>query len=383
MRKKGGKAMNDESHAADGMHAVLEQSKEERCLALVLGGGGGKGGAHLGVLSELEAAQVPFDMIVGTSIGALVGVLYAAGYSVELIGEGLRHATMWRIFQPDLSGAGLTSNAPLRALLKAMLGDRTFEDLTIPCAVTAVDLVSGRVVVLDSGPLVDALLASIALPAIFPAVARGEQRLVDGGMLNNLPINIAQQRGAQKVIAVELFLLTPGETREIEPETKLAINQQPNAFDVAARTREIIWTLLQGFYLQHAWPDVLIQPDLEHIGYLDFQHMDEGRQIGSETARQMLPMLEHLRAWRMAAANPASSTVALAGRRIISLPPELQTDSLFQEERSRMHRFVKAKVARLRAWFAVLKRAVRAVFGEQQPARITDKQHKDTTQSTR
>jgi NTE family protein len=369
--------MNDESHAADGMHAVPEESQEERCLALVLSGGGGKGGAHLGVLAELEAAQVPFDMIVGTSIGSLVGVLYAAGYSPELIGEGLRHATMWRIFQPDPSGAGLISNAPLRALLAALLGDRTFEDLTIPCAVTAVDLVSGHVVVLDSGPLVDALLASMAIPAIFPAVARGEQRLVDGGMLNNLPIDIAQQRGAQKVIAVELFSLTPGEIREIEPETQTAIKQETNVFDVAARTREITWTLLQGFYLQHAWPDVLIQPDLEHIGYLDFQHIDEGRQIGCQAARQVIPTLEHLRAWRMAAPNPASSTVALAGQRNDALPPAVQTGSFLQKERFRIQRFLKAQAARLTAWFASLTRIVRAALGMQQPARITDKQHSD------
>lgn len=374
--------MNDEPHAASGVHAVPEQSGEERCLALVLGGGGGKGGAHLGVLSELEAAQVPFDMIIGTSIGALVGVLYAAGYSVELIGEGLRHATMWRIFEPDPSGAGLTSNAPLRTLLSAMLGDRTFEDLTIPCVITAVDLVSGHVVVLDSGPLVDALLASIALPAIFPAVAHGEQRLIDGGMLNNLPIDIAQERGAHSVIAVDLFCLTPGETREIEPETKVAINQQPNAFDVAARTREITWTLLQGFYLQQAWPDLLIQPDLEHIGYLDFQHIDEGRQIGSQAARQVIPTIEQLRTWRMAAPNPAPSAVALAGRRITSLPPAVYTAALFQKERSRMHRFVKVNMARIRAWFTVLKRAVRAVFGGQKPAKLADKQHSDTSQSS-
>ncbi|MEP7189274.1 MAG: patatin-like phospholipase family protein [Roseiflexaceae bacterium] len=129
-----------------------------RQLGLVLGGGGGKGGAHLGVLAVLEALDVPIDIVVGTSVGAL-GVMYVAGLSLMELEQFFRDTELWRIAAADPLRAGLIGPRKRAALTARLLGDRTFADLPMPCAVVAADLVSGHEVVIDQGSLVPALLA--------------------------------------------------------------------------------------------------------------------------------------------------------------------------------------------------------------------------------
>lgn len=176
------------------------QPDAPRQIGLVLGGGGGKGGAHLGVLAVLEELGVPIDIIVGTSVGTL-GVMYAAGVSLADLERFFRQTELRRIAAADPLRAGLIGPRKREVLTVELLGERTFADLPIACAVIAANLVSGREVVLDQGPLVPALLATTAIPGVFPPVVRGDELLVDGGLLNNLPVNVARRIGAQRIIA--------------------------------------------------------------------------------------------------------------------------------------------------------------------------------------
>ncbi|MBC8171669.1 MAG: patatin-like phospholipase family protein, partial [Anaerolineae bacterium] len=136
-------------------------------VALVLGGGGSRGIAHVGVLEVLHNAGIPIDLVVGTSMGAIVGALYAAGITPQVISENLARIGGINLFSLNLFSARARQQR-IREELKRGLGDKTFADLNIPLVVTAVDMVSGAEVALDQGELIPALLASSAVPAVFP-----------------------------------------------------------------------------------------------------------------------------------------------------------------------------------------------------------------------
>ncbi len=204
-------------------------------VALVLSGGGAKGAAHVGVLKVLEELRVPVDMIVGTSMGAIVGGLYAAGYSPEQMEHELIE-TDWRAIFSDRASppeqsfrlkrareeygyievglgadgfefpSGFITGQRLGFRLKSLLlhtaGTDDFDDLRIPYRAVAADLETGQEVVLEEGNVAEAMRASMAVPGVFAPVERDGRILVDGGVVNNLPINVARELGADVIIAV-------------------------------------------------------------------------------------------------------------------------------------------------------------------------------------
>jgi NTE family protein len=284
----------------------MMQTRDERreptagCLGLVLGGGGGRGGAHLGVLEALEALGLPIDLIIGTSIGGVVGVCFAAGLSIDGIAGLLDGRSLWDIAERDRRRLGLLGNRRLRAILERALGERTFADLAIPCAVVAADLVRGRQVILDDGPLVEALLATTALPGLFPPVERGGMLLADGGVVNNLPVDIALARGANRAIAVDLGageadFTPPGVARiagrwpTLRPDVPLAIAHRALMVLIAQVTR---------YHLAEAPPDVLLRPEVQAIGTLDMGHIAAGRAAGRAVVEAARGPLLALRDWR-------------------------------------------------------------------------------------
>ncbi len=170
-------------------------------VALVLGGGGAKGAATVGVLKYVEESGVPIDMVVGTSIGSIVGGLYALGYRSEQLDSMFRSQQWTDMFAGSLMGDSIVR--PLRQ----MTGDRgsvNFDDLPIPFRCVAVDINKMREVVLREGDLAQAMRASMAIPLVFKPVKMNGMRLVDGGVLNNLPVDVARDMGADFVIAVDL-----------------------------------------------------------------------------------------------------------------------------------------------------------------------------------
>lgn len=280
--------------------AVGEHSSHK--LALVLGGGGGKGGAHLGVLGVLESLAVPIDMFIGTSIGGVVGILYAAGYTISEIAETFAATSIWRLMDRDLSGLGMLGLKHFRSTLENMLGDITFEDLPVLCAVVAADLVSGKQVVLDSGSVVEALTGGVALPGIFPPMPKGDMIIADAGVVNNLPVDVAYACGADKVIAVDLgFACDDFQISPLASGPRGFLNLLPNMpLTIANRGLGLLVAQLTRYQLAANPPDLLICPHVDQIGMLEFARVTEGQTAGETAAEAVADQLVALRDWRMA-----------------------------------------------------------------------------------
>lgn len=175
-------------------------------VGLALGSGGARGAAHVGVLKVLEREGIKVSAIAGTSIGAMVGGAYAAGIPLSRIEEEwltTSRRKLLRSFLPTFPRTGLSSGAGLRRYLREILGDVRIEELPIPFAAVATDLDTGEAVVLRSGPLVEAIRASTAIPGVFQPVRWEGRLLVDGGMVEPLPVRVCRELGADIVIAVD------------------------------------------------------------------------------------------------------------------------------------------------------------------------------------
>ena len=183
-------------------------------VGLALGSGGARGWAHLGVLQALKEKGVRIDMVAGTSMGALVGAFLAAAredvlrdLATHLDWKGLRRF-FWEI---SLSRSGLTDGRKLLEETRNLLGVAEFRDLKLPFRAVATDLNTGGEVALNSGDLLEALRASISIPGVFSPVWVGRRLLVDGGLVNPVPVNAARAMGADTVIAVDV-------SQAIEPD---------------------------------------------------------------------------------------------------------------------------------------------------------------------
>lgn len=275
-----------------------------RKLGLALGGGGGKGAAHVGVLSVLEALQLPVDVLTGTSIGGIVAALYAVGYRPDEIETWFEQAVERRLFALDQTNTGLIGTARLRALFEEAFGARTFAEVETPLALVAVDIRQGREVVLREGLLVEAVLATCAIPMLFPPVIREEAVLVDGGVLNNVPVEVARTLGAERVIAVDLgvvadeFALSSPSPTSIfawSPQGWLPRNQ----LALGERALSVMMAHMSEVALAHANPAVLLRPAVGPVQTLDFTRTAEGRRLGEQAAQAQETALVALRDWRL------------------------------------------------------------------------------------
>jgi NTE family protein len=176
-------------------------------IGLALSSGGARGAAHTGVLKALEEHHIPIDIIVGTSMGAMVGGVYAAGVSIERIEEEWLKTDIVRVaksFFPTFPLHGWSSGSSIYRALQSLVGDAKVEELPIKFAAIATDIETGEEVVIQEGLLVDAIRASSSVPGLFvPAELKG-RFLVDGGLVNPLPVDVARRLGADVVIAVDV-----------------------------------------------------------------------------------------------------------------------------------------------------------------------------------
>ncbi len=184
---------------------------------MALGGGGLRGLAHVGVLKALESAEIPIDYLTGTSMGGILAGLYGAGLSAQALQELGTKAGILEFATPEPHARGLLGHGKMRDYFIKVLGDEelTFEDLKIPVAMIAADVETGERVVLKEGPLIPAMLATSAFPLIFGPVRHQGHWLVDGGVVNNLPVDVARQLGADRVIGVD-----------IPPRVELALHEK-------------------------------------------------------------------------------------------------------------------------------------------------------------
>ncbi len=177
-----------------------------KTVGLVLGSGGARGWAHIGVIRALEAANIKINYIAGASIGALVGAIYSAGELDDL--EELVRALDWKAvvsyFDLVFPSTGLLDGNRVYELLSDHLQDLAIEDANIPFCCVATDLGNGQEVRLDSGPMVDAVRASISIPGVFTPFQKGDRFFGDGGIINPMPVDVMQDMGADLIIAVNL-----------------------------------------------------------------------------------------------------------------------------------------------------------------------------------
>lgn len=277
-----------------------------RELALVLGGGGARGNAHIGVLRVLEAEGYHIRAVAGTSAGGLVAVFYAAGFSPDAIERLFSQVNQEDLYgRSPQDGPALLGLAGAERWLRQQLGDRTFADLRLPCAVTAVDLNSRREIVIGEGSVVDALLATIAVPGIFPPRQMGDMRLVDGGVLNPVPVSVARMLAPG--VPVVAVVLTPPMEAPIAPS--IPGLQLPSL--LAEPLRRLRFTQAMGIFLESVeigsraltqWrldaekPEVIIRPAVEQIGLLQKVNVSEVVRLGEEAAQKALPELRSLSA---------------------------------------------------------------------------------------
>ncbi|HML21291.1 MAG TPA: patatin-like phospholipase family protein [Aggregatilinea sp.] len=273
-------------------------------IALVLGGGGSRGIAHLGVLEVLDREGIQVDFIVGTSMGAIVGALYATGLEPAFLAERFGQLQLNALLGANLFSARARQRT-VEAWLEEPLAEKTFADLKIPLVVTAVDMVHGREVQLDEGLLIPALLASSAMPAVFPPVEHQEMHLADGGVIDSLATHVAFDHGAEKVIAVDIQPPLDEEKIWGDPLYDIIGFGMPfGLFTNSGRSPSMIASIWRSSRIM-AWhvhqsrldthpPDVLLMPQVSSYGSLDFKDTDGPRQAGIEEAERHIEALRAL-----------------------------------------------------------------------------------------
>jgi len=187
------------------MKSILKRKSAP--VGIALGSGGARGLAHIGVLEELEAMGISPDIVAGTSIGSIVGAGYCAGQLPEMRELALDidlRTFLFKIMDFGMPRSGLVEGKRVQELLEEIIGDRTFRDLQKPFRCVAADLKSGEEIVFTEGPLLHAIRASISIPGIFTPVKHGDGFLVDGGLVNPVPVDQLKAMGARITIAVDV-----------------------------------------------------------------------------------------------------------------------------------------------------------------------------------
>ena len=295
-------------------------------IGLALGGGVARGWAHIGALRALRRYGIEPDVIAGSSVGALVGGTYLAG-RLSALEDWARKLTKLKIvsyLDLKLSSGGLIGGNHLVAEMQSQIGDIKIEDLPQPFVAVTTDLVTGHEIWLRQGPLVEAMRASFSLPGVFPPVKIDNQWLVDGALVNPVPVSVCRALGCQLVIAVNLAgdiigkarkagasvptaagfdllaLLEAPQPHYVPPPSALnALTRRifrrdyegPSMFGVMVSSFSIITDRITRSRLAGEPPDVHIVPRLGHIGLLEFDRAEEAITEGEAAVERMLPDL--------------------------------------------------------------------------------------------
>jgi NTE family protein len=268
-------------------------------VALVLGGGGSRGIAHVGVLEVLKQAKVPIDLIVGTSMGGIVGAMYAAGADSQSMAERLERLNGMNLLNINVFSQRARQQRVREELNQGLKG-LSFEDLKIPLVVTAVDMLSGAEVALSEGNLIQALLASSAVPAVFPPVKINGMELADGGVIDSVATHVAFQYDPQIVIAVDVYPQLDQQNPWTDPlsaimgmnipimSATLPWATAPNPVSSLWRAvRVMTWHLHEERLKAHP-PHVLLRPPVGETGSLDFSDTQAPYFAGMQEAQEHL-----------------------------------------------------------------------------------------------
>ncbi|HEX5943836.1 MAG TPA: patatin-like phospholipase family protein, partial [Anaerolineales bacterium] len=257
-------------------------------ITLALGGGGSKGNSHIGVIRRLEKEGFRVRGVAGTSFGGLIAVLYALGFSPDKIEEVFASLDQTQFYgHAPNDGPSLMGLAGVTRLLEKMIGDATFDDLKLPCVLTAVDLKSGNEVLLSKGRLVDAMLATIAMPGVFPARYIDGLELVDGGTLDPVPVAPARMLAPRLPVVAVVLTMPMG----VPPQTwrlpfhrhwggrifssLLSKMRYDSVWDIFSRSLDITSRAVTQYRLQVDRPEIIIRPQVHHIDTLDIVDVHE------------------------------------------------------------------------------------------------------------
>lgn len=257
-------------------------------IGIALGGGFARGLAHIGVLKVFEEEHIPISFIAGTSVGSVIGAGYASGISARELSEIASLVRFKDFSRWTVSRFGLFSNDKMTIFLSKILRCKTFEELRIPLAITATDILTGEAVVFTSGNLVDPVRASCAYPGMFLPVNINGKLLVDGLLAHAVPAVPLRQLGAERVIAVHL---SAHWVKKHGPR---------HVFDIIGQCFSIAQDRMCGPW--KAVSDIVLEPAIGDFSYDDFARAPELIRAGEEAARAALPAI---RAWL-----PASTPVA-------------------------------------------------------------------------
>ena len=307
--------------------------RKPKKIGLALGSGSARGWAHIGVIHALNNAGIKIDYIAGTSIGSVVGAVFATGNleALEDVAVRLDWKQIAYLFDVVLPKSGIIDGKKVEVFVRNHLKEMNIEDLPIPFCAISTDLSTGEEVVISDGDIIKAVRASISIPGIFTPVRNNGRILVDGGLVNPVPVSVAREMGADFVIAVDLShglvngeaspqmthseLRPPHSEKDVQQHTEKkngileAINNKlasidlsalswmkhhpeveplPSIFDVITSSINIMETQITATRLKDNPPDILIQPNLSHIKFLEFNRASEAIAGGyAETERQL------------------------------------------------------------------------------------------------
>jgi NTE family protein len=317
--------------------------KTKKKIGLALGSGVAKGIAHIGVLKVLSAHQIPIDYIAGSSIGALIGALYASGLSIEQMEEvacNIDWKLTAKLFAPTLPYSGLVEGKRIRQFISSLIGDKNFEDTIVPFAAVTTDMLTGEEFTIKSGSLIEAVRASISIPGIFTPVQYQNRLLVDGGVVNPVPVDVTREMGADIVIAINVMsslnakaknIILPDETslqKIRHATTSTILNSRltelvknkidlsnvisavenwekkkellekkfhsPNIFETVMQTFSIIENNIIEMRFRQYPPDILIKPAIENFGLMEFYKANEFIKVGEAATEAVIPLIQRL-----------------------------------------------------------------------------------------
>ena len=254
-------------------------------IGIALGGGAAKGFAHLGVLKVLREAGIEFDVVAGTSIGALVGAVYASGRleKIESYASSLSRAKLAINLGPTWPARGLFSGNYIDKLVSDFIPVSTIEDLGKPFAAVCVDLKKAEIITFKEGDLHTALRASMSVPGLFKPLIYRDKILVDGGVLESVPVEAVRGLGADFVIAVDLLSDISGSPVNEGGEWSIV--------EIVQRSSIIAQRRLSQFRYEKDPPDILITPSVSDVKVVDFHRGPEIIERGVKAAEQVLPDL--------------------------------------------------------------------------------------------
>lgn len=303
-------------------------------IGLALGSGSARGWSHIGVIHGLREEGIDIDIVCGTSIGSIVGSAFAAD-SLDKLEEWARELAWSDILgfmDVTLPRSGLIEGERIAKFFRENLSDPNIEDLPLPFAAVATDMPSGREVWLQEGSLIDAIRASISLPGIFTPFKQGERWLVDGGLVNPVPVSLCRAMGADVVIAVNLNSDIIGKRKQPVKNVQKAsekekieehglrnqltayldntvkwgksfvlsrfgsdhTDREPSLFEVIADSSNIMQDRITRQRLAGDPPDIMISPRLAHIGLLEFNRAEETIAEGRRALDLMLPLVKDI-----------------------------------------------------------------------------------------